>query len=94
MTLKVVRAHILVKGKVQGVGFRAFVQSQAIPLNIKGWVRNCLDGAVECEAEGEKTAIEALLEHLRHGPVFSIVESVQVDWRAANRQTEGFQILR
>ena len=88
------RAHIIVVGKVQGVGYRAFVQLHAMKFGLNGWVRNCSDGTVEIEVEGKKEIIEALLEQLREGPLFSQVESLQVDWREANRQTEGFKILR
>lgn len=94
MMAKEVRAHIMVLGKVQGVGYRAFVQLHATKVGLKGWVRNCSDGTVEIEVEGNKDIIEAFLEQLREGPLFSQVESLQVDWREANRQTEGFKILR
>lgn len=89
-----VRVHILVRGKVQGVGYRAFAQLHATKLGLRGWVRNCPDGTVESEAEGDRAVIEVFLSQLRKGPLFSQVETVQVDWAEANRQTEGFQIVR
>jgi len=94
MMQKEVRAHIIVVGKVQGVGYRAFAQLHATKLGLDGWVQNCPDGTVEIEVEGKKEIIEALLEQLRKGPLFSQVETLQVDWREVNRQTEGFKILK
>lgn len=91
---EVVRAHVLVKGKVQGVGFRAFTHYQATLRKLQGWVRNCPDGEVELEIEGPKGSIEACLQVLRQGPPLSQVLHVTVDWKEPNRQTEGFQILR
>ncbi len=89
-----VGVHIIVTGKVQGVGYRAFVQLHAANLGLRGWVRNCPDGTVESEADGEKAVLESFIEQLRQGPLFSRVETIQVDWTEANRQTEGFKILR
>jgi acylphosphatase len=87
-------ANVRVEGRVQGVGFRAFVQNQATTAGLSGWVRNLPDGAVEIQLEGRRDAIETVLPRVRQGPPGSRVDSVQVDWRQANRQTEGFKILR
>ena len=87
-------AHIIVCGRVQGVGFRAFVQLEATKLQLHGWVRNCSDGSVESQVEGPRDQIERFLEKLHQGPTCSRVNSVKVDWKEANRQTEGFKILR
>ena len=91
---KIARAHIIVSGRVQGVGFRAFVQFQATQSGLDGWVRNCPDGSVETEVEGDRGAIDVFLEQIRKGPTLSRVDSVQVDWKEANRQTKGFLVLR
>ncbi|MGD9851372.1 MAG: acylphosphatase [Nitrospirales bacterium] len=91
---KIVRAHLLVSGRVQGVGFRAFVQLQATNLGLDGWVRNRPNGTVESEVEGERAAIDTFLERVREGPTLSRVEMVQVDWAEANRQTKGFLVLK
>lgn len=88
------RAHVIVSGRVQGVGFRAFVHLQAKNFGLDGWVRNCIDGTVETEVEGERAAIDTFLEHIRKGPILSHVEAVQVDWKEANRQTKGFLVLK
>ena len=91
---EIVRAHVCVSGKVQGVGFRAFVQMQANNRALHGWVRNRAEGGVELEVEGSQTSVHAFLQALHEGPPLSQVLQVTVDWKDPNRQTEGFKILR
>jgi acylphosphatase len=90
----IVRAHAWVSGKVQGVGFRAFVQTLAHNLALHGWVRNRAGGGVELEVEGPRACVQAFLQDIHKGPPLSQVLQVTVDWKDPNRQTEGFQILR
>ncbi len=85
--------HVIVTGRVQGVGYRAFVQRVAGTLRLQGWVRNCPDGTVESVASGEKGALEAFVEQLRSGAAHARVDGIQVDWAVVNRHTEGFQII-
>jgi acylphosphatase len=87
-------ANVRVEGRVQGVGFRAFVHHQATTAGLSGWVRNLSDGAVEIQLEGPRAAIETVLPRVRQGPPGSRVDLVKVDWSRVNRQTEGFKILR
>jgi acylphosphatase len=91
---EVIRAHVFVEGKVQGVGFRAFTQYQANLMKLHGWVRNRADGGVELEIEGPKLSVNAFLQMMHQGPPLSQVLQVTVDWKEPNRQTAGFQILR
>lgn len=91
---EIVRAHACVSGKVQGVGFRAFVQMQANNRALHGWVRNRAEGEVELEVEGPQASVETFLQALQKGPPLSQVLQVIVDWKEPNRQTERFQILR
>lgn len=91
---EVVRAHVLIRGKVQGVGFRAFTQDHANRHNLHGWVRNQTEGGVELEIQGPKRSIDAFLQAMHQGPALSKVLQVLVDWKEPNRHTEGFQILR
>jgi acylphosphatase len=65
--------HFLVKGKVQGVGYRYFVVREAQRLELTGWVRNLPDGSVEALAEGEEEAIQAFQSSLERGPSWSRV---------------------
>jgi acylphosphatase len=68
--------HALVRGRVQGVGFRWFVRERARELGIRGWVRNRGDGSVEVEAEGDLASLERLRVSLAEGPPGARVSSV------------------
>ncbi len=69
--------HLYVKGRVQGVGFRAFVQKQATAFHLSGWVRNRANGCVELMLDGESQDVEAFLVKCRRGSYFSRVDAVQ-----------------
>ncbi len=71
-----VQFEISISGKVQGVGFRYYVQKQAKTLNLTGWVRNSLDGGVIVMVQGNKVAIDTLIDYLWIGPPMSLVKSV------------------
>jgi len=72
-----VQARFVVKGRVQGVGFRAFVAARARESGLSGWVRNLSDGrTVELVAAGDQSGLDRLEAMLRRGPPGSIVESV------------------
>jgi acylphosphatase len=68
--------HFLVKGRVQGVGFRWFVQREAAELGLNGWVRNTNDGHVEVVAAGDETELAELRVALRKGSRGSRVDAV------------------
>jgi acylphosphatase len=68
--------HVVVRGRVQGVGFRWFVREAARQLNLAGWVLNRPDGSVEVAAEGSGDSIHALREALAEGPPGASVRSV------------------
>lgn len=70
------RMHIIVEGRVQGVGFRQFAVDQAMALGITGWVRNLPDGRVEAVAEGSPEALAALRTLLERGPRLANVGKV------------------
>lgn len=81
------------RGLVQGVFFRRFVQGHAEALGLRGWVRNLSDGAsVEVVAEGPKAFLEELAGHLKRGPAGARVESVDIEWSPPSGQSRGFQI--
>ncbi|TMB59092.1 MAG: acylphosphatase [Deltaproteobacteria bacterium] len=75
-----VRAHLLIRGRVQGVWYRGSMENEAERLGVAGWVRNRPDGAVEAEVEGEREAVEALIAWARHGPPAARVTDVEVRW--------------
>jgi acylphosphatase len=60
--------HVIVHGRVQGVGFRAFVEGEALARGLEGWVRNCRDGSVEAVFMGEAATVTAMVEACRRGP--------------------------
>ncbi|MCH8039270.1 MAG: acylphosphatase [Nitrospinae bacterium] len=88
-----VRAHLFIRGRVQGVGYRAFVQAQAVKRDLTGWVRNLADGGVESEAEGNRRAVEGFIEALKAGPYLSRVEHVDLQWVESTGQDSFFRIV-
>lgn len=68
--------RIVVRGRVQGVGFRAFVEHEATRRGLGGWVRNRCDGTVEAMFAGSAAAVDAMLEACRKGPPGSRVEGI------------------
>lgn len=86
--------HFLVQGRVQGVGFRWFVQREASELDLKGWVRNTEDGDVEVLAAGEARDLDELRASLRRGPRGSRVDRVIEHTLAESeaRDLESFRI--
>lgn len=71
--------HAKIRGKVQGVWFRASTQREARNLGLSGWVRNCTDGQVEVMAIGPKEAVLSLEEWLHQGPPAAEVEAVEAE---------------
>ncbi|HEX6547618.1 MAG TPA: acylphosphatase [Candidatus Dormibacteraeota bacterium] len=86
------RIRAVVKGRVQGVGFRDFVEREARALNLSGYVRNRPDGTVECVAEGPSDALDRLLDKLRQGPRMSAVGDLEVERGPAQGEFEGFEL--
>lgn len=70
--------RVRIEGRVQGVGYRAFVERQAAALGIAGWVRNRRDGTVEASFHGSVAAVDAMIDHCRTGPRGSSVTKVDV----------------
>ena len=89
---QVARLHASVEGRVQGVGFRYFVQDTATSLGLAGWVRNRWDGTVEIVAEGDRQALGKLLTALYRGPRASIVTGVSPEWLPATGEFSRFQV--
>jgi acylphosphatase len=69
--------HVRIEGRVQGVGYRAFVERNALSLGLDGWVRNRRDGSVEAVFQGPDAAIDAMLRLCRQGPSASAVTCVE-----------------
>jgi len=78
--MKTVR--VIVRGRVQGVGFRAWTQHEALARGLSGWVRNRRDGAVEAVLSGEEEMVDRMLAAMREGPRVAVVTAVEVaGWR-------------
>lgn len=85
--------HAIVRGRVQGVGYRDFVQRNAARLGLRGWVRNREDlRSVEVVASGPRDALERLVERLHEGPRFAHVSEVETAWTAASERFATFEI--
>src|SRR5829696_9125387 len=70
--------HVTIRGRVQGVGFRAFIERQAQERALDGWVRNRRDGSVEAVFAGASTAVDAMLEACRQGPAGAEIEDFEL----------------
>ncbi len=88
-----VSAHIVVRGFVQGVGYRYFAYHRAIQLGLRGYVKNLYNGDVEVVAEGDRSLIEELIKELRVGPRVADVRDVMVRWGEDHRKYSGFHIF-
>ena len=84
--------RFLISGRVQGVGFRYFVQSVAVRESIAGWVRNLDDGRVETAAAGEADAMERFERAIRQGPAGARIDHVAVDETFPMAGATGFHI--
>lgn len=84
--------HLVIRGRVQGVGFRYFVLRRAESLGLAGWVRNRPDGAVEAEAEGPRTALERLIEAVGNGPSGARVVAVDREWSERAALHRSFRV--
>jgi len=89
-----VRAHVVVRGRVQGVWYRGSMQEEAQRLRVVGWVRNRPDGTVEAEIEGERTDVDALIAWAHHGPPGARVADVSVEWVPPTGTQGGFAVRR
>ncbi|GLQ53735.1 acylphosphatase [Devosia nitrariae] len=84
--------HVFISGRVQGVGFRIWVETEALSRGLEGWVRNLRDGRVEAVFHGERHAVEAMVEACRDGPPLAGVSSVtNQPW--SGHAPQGFTML-
>lgn len=84
--------HVIVKGRVQGVYFRAYTQKQAVKLNVSGYVRNLSDGSVEIVAAGDPDALHQLVSWCHKGPVLAKVSQVIATPYESGEMFDGFEI--
>jgi acylphosphatase len=86
------RIHVWVNGRVQGVGFRAYVQQNAVQIGVTGWVRNVGYDEVEAVAEGSKEQAEDFLRVMKRGPMSSRVEDWREEWEKATGEFNSFRV--
>ncbi|MEM4246799.1 MAG: acylphosphatase [Candidatus Woesearchaeota archaeon] len=86
------RIHAIIKGKVQGVFFRAFVKKLAGSIGATGWVKNNPDGTVEVVAEAEKALLQKLLDKCKQGNAWSKVEVINAKWKKPTGEFREFEI--
>jgi acylphosphatase len=86
------RLHAMISGLVQGVGFRAYVQSVVTSLELTGWVRNTAAGDVEVVIEGPQDHLVRVLGLLHRGPRSARVVQVEEHWEAATGEFQYFSI--
>ncbi|MFA7693547.1 MAG: acylphosphatase [Candidatus Hydrogenedentes bacterium] len=86
--------HVVISGRVQGVGFRFAAQNEARRHGLIGWVRNRSDGTVEALFEGERTVLESMLLWCGRGSDWAAVEKVVPTWGPAEKQYATFKIIR
>ena len=85
--------RVLVEGMVQGVGYRAFVEDEALARGIAGWVRNRRGGQVEALFCADTEAVEAMIAACRRGPRQARVERLDITEMPAGEEPAGFRIL-
>jgi acylphosphatase len=79
--VKTSAVHVIVEGRVQGVGYRAFVEREAKARGLRGWVRNRSDGSVEAVFAGEEEEVQSMIVACHRGPRMSVVRAVRTDAR-------------
>ena len=95
----IVYRHVIIRGRVQGVGYRAWTEVTALELGLEGWVRNRRDGSVEAVFGGVEHEVSAMIAQCRRGPPGAWVEAIDQreptpDEIALRRGDELFSVLR
>jgi acylphosphatase len=87
------RMHVNIAGIVQGVGFRFFALTHGKNRNLRGWVRNRINGDVEVLAEGPRSELEYLLDKLKTGPEAAQVIETDIQWQTFKGDLPPFTVL-
>jgi acylphosphatase len=86
-----VRIHVWIRGRVQGVFFRAEARARAESLGLAGWIRNAMDGSVEAVFEGDDARVRSMVEWCRRGPSGARVDEVEAETEEPTGET-GFRV--
>lgn len=87
------RYNIIVSGRVQGVGFRYFIQALAKKMDLNGWVKNLDSGQVQMEIQTNEENLELILEKIKKGNGFSKVDKMEIDTVEEEANDKTFKIL-
>lgn len=87
-----VGARIVVRGLVQGVGFRYFVLRHASRLGLTGFVQNLYNSDVEIEVEGNRSIVEEFIQEVKVGPRSAHVADLKIEWKKPDRRFRGFEV--
>jgi acylphosphatase len=87
-----IRTHIIVEGRVQGVGFRANTRRVASQLGLNGWARNLRDGRVEIVVEGDPELVERLIQWCQRGPTSAYVSKITTEKTEATGEFNRFTV--
>jgi len=90
--MALVRAHLFITGRVQGVFFRACTRDEAQKRKLTGWVKNLYDGRVEAVFEGEEEAVQSMVSWCHRGPSHAVVTDVSVEIGEARGEYIVFDI--
>ncbi|WP_234407864.1 acylphosphatase [Anaerosinus massiliensis] len=90
----IVRIFAVASGHVQGVGFRYFVQTNALKYSLAGWVKNMEDGTVTMEIQGPEVNVNQLLSMIKEGNMFCRVDHLEVRDIDIYEENDGFKIIR
>ena len=90
--MPLLRAHLVISGRVQGVAFRYYTRRQALRLGLTGWVRNLPDGRVEVLMEGEEPQVEEMIQWCGQGPPSARVTSLETKRSKAFGEFKSFDI--
>ena len=91
--MSLIRRHLVISGRVQGVCFRYYTRQTAKKNDVTGWVRNLPDGRVEALIEGEEPAVAATLNWCRQGPDLARVDQIDMSELPATGEFADFRIL-
>ena len=90
----IIKKHLSISGKVQGVGFRYWLQSQANKLSVSGWVKNKKSGDVEALIVGKEKETQELIMLCKKGPSSAIIDRVQINDYNKNYLKKSFDIIK
>ena len=89
----IIKKYLVISGKVQGVGFRYWMQNLAINNNIGGWVKNKLSGEVEALIIGRQKEVQKLIKQCKIGPSSATIQNIQINDCDQDYLKEGFSIF-